>query len=126
MMKKFRMDSEIMADFRKSNVGFHGDVFFVQEQLPKNFEDMKEIKGGVVALGEATGHSHTFFGKKDSFQLRECSETKTKYLRVLEGMGQVIIRHQEHVPTVFPPGTYRIGIQREYDPFSKRIRAVVD
>lgn len=125
-MKEFRNDDLIIANFTKRNVGFHGDVFFVNEKLPADFHTMTKLECGTVALGEATGHSHTFFGEKGSFDLRECPKTKVKYLQVFAGFEMPTIKHQEHRPTMFPPGTYRIGIQREYDPFSKKIRAVVD
>lgn len=122
-MKKFNMTDQITADFTKSKVGFHGDVVLIKEKLPKNFESMKKIEDDCLAYGEATGHMHKCFSEEGGFDLRLCETTQVKYLSVIM---PTTIRHQEHRPTIVPPGTYKIGIQREYDPFSKRIRAVVD
>lgn len=102
--------------------GLHGDVIiFSDEKLPESFSDMPEIKDDCLAYGEATGHAHKLFGGE--FELRECPETKVRHLRVVK---ETVLKHQEHEPRGLPPGNYRIGIQREYDPYSKRVRQVID
>lgn len=104
--------------------GMHGDVIvFSEKALPANFNKMVEIKDSCLAYGEATGHAHKIFGDDNDYKIMECPETKTRYLHVVK---EVMLKHQEHEPRGIPPGNYKIGIQREYDPFSKRIRKVID
>lgn len=102
----------------------HGDVIlYAEESLPISFEDMPVVDDACLAYGEATGHAHKIIGDEGDFFLRECPETKVRHLHVLK---EVVLKHQEHEPRGIPPGKYKIGIQREYDPFSKRIRRVID
>jgi len=44
----------------------------------------------------------------------------------LRVVNPVLLKHQEHSPIKLPPGDYKIGIQREYDPFEQIIREVAD
>lgn len=102
----------------------HGDVIiFGENALPSNFDQMDKVKDACLAYGEATGHLHQIIGRPEAFDLRECQKTKVKYLRVVE---PVMLRHQEHSPIEIDPGVYKIGIQREYDPFEKLTRQVAD
>jgi len=121
-MKAFNEKNPVKADFSKSSYGFHGDVIVYKENsLPKDFDQMKVIKENILAYGEHTGHCHKLFG--ENIDLRECPKTKTKYLRLVD---EVTLKHQEHAPVVLPPGTYRIGIQKEYDHFEEITREVAD
>lgn len=104
--------------------GLHGDVIlYAETDLPGGFEKMNDVKDACLAYGEATGHAHKIFGDEGDFILRECPETRVRHLHVLK---EVVLKHQEHEPRGIPPGKYKIGIQREYDPFSKRVRQVID
>lgn len=109
----------------QSEVGdnfMHGDVVVFNEgMLPVDFDLMPEITDACLAYGEATGHMHKLFGGK--FELREHPQTKTRWLKVVT---PVMLKHQEHTPIEINPGLYRIGIQREYDPFEKIARQVQD
>lgn len=110
--------------FKPGEYALHGDVIlFMEESIPGDFEDMKKLDDGVLALGEATLHMHKIIGEPDHYDLRECPKTKTRHLRVVE---PVMLKHQEHSPFILPPGDYKIGIQREYDPFEKLVRRVAD
>lgn len=101
--------------------GFHGDVVLYCEDLPKDFSSMKQLKDNTLALGEATGHCHVLFG--EDIDLREEPKTKEKYLKLVK---PATLKHQEHNPVILPPGTYRIGIQKEYDHFEQESRNVAD
>lgn len=102
----------------------HGDVIvFSESDLPTDFESMDIVEDSCLAYGEATGHIHKIIGETDDFELRECPKTKTRHLKVVK---PVMLKHQEHSPIEINPGNYRIGIQREYDPFTKKIRRVID
>lgn len=108
------------------NYALHGDVilFMVNEsERPGNFENLPKEPNNALAYGELTGHIHQIFGEPGDFDLRVDEQTKTRHLRVVR---PVTLKHQEHSPIKLPPGDYRIGIQREYDPFSKIIRQVAD
>lgn len=72
----------------------------------------------VLAEGESTGHRHEVFGLADLYALDE-----QLYLEVT---GEAELRHQEHLPITLPPGTYAVGIVREYDHFAEEARRVVD
>lgn len=98
-----------------------GDVLFFNraDELPRG---CKRRKGRTVALGEATGHHHTFaegvaiLDAPDGrvFVVNETSEPKT-------------LVHQEHKETTFAPGVpYEFGQVREKDWFTEMVRPVVD
>jgi hypothetical protein len=96
-----------------------GDVLFCKvKALPEG--NQKKRESGVVALGEATGHSH-----------RVCIEQGAEVLEIGEGLfvrvsaeGGVSIEHQEHGAIQLPTGDYSVSIQREYAP--EEIRNVAD
>jgi len=123
MYKPFNMENPIIVKHLDAgDVIIHGDVIlFAEESLPKEFSTFNRLEDNTLALGESTFHLHKLFG--DNIDLRENPDTKVKYLKLVV---PAMLRHQEHRQITLPPGNYRIGIQREYDPFSKRIRAVVD
>lgn len=124
-MKPFNEEKALKRkDLKIGDWGFHGDVFFEVVKPTKGFDSMQELEEPVLAYGEATGHLHKIIGDPKDFSLRECPKTKTKYLRVVK--NAVLLKHQEHRVEEFTPGDYKIGIQREYDPWSKQIRRVAD
>jgi len=98
-----------------------GDTLFFNRttQLPAG---CKKRKSRTIALGEATGHHHTFdegvavMDAPDGrvFVINETNEPKT-------------LTHQEHHKTVFAPGVpYEFGQVREKDWFSEMVRTVID
>lgn len=123
-MKPFNEHGTQQAKFKKSgDEALHGDVILTKAEMPEDFESMPVVKDACLAYGEATGHMHKIFGDEGSFDLRECPKTKVRHLRVV---SPVSLKHQEHSPIILPPGGYRIGIQKEYDPFEKLTRQVAD
>lgn len=128
-MKPFNEHEEPKQWNFKDGQELHGDVIVEKiEDLPESFEFMKKEPMDALAYGEASGHIHKLFKMTDlpsgsyAFDLRE-KDDGTKYLKVIE---PVVLKHQEHLPRIIPPGNYKIGIQREYDPFLKIARQVVD
>lgn len=128
-MKPYNEENPILGSESKiGDVIMHGDVFLTKvEALPEDFEKMKKSKDDCLAYGEATGHHHKLFrfGEESgaaAFDLR-ISKNGDRYLKVLE---PTILKHQEHRPIEIEPGNYNIGIQREYDPFEKLTRKVID
>lgn len=100
-----------------------GDVLLVPvPDLPKNVEQEKEEKAGLVILayGEVTGHHHRFKsggGKRVRAYRMPNSEDRFVTLR---GHGR--LEHEEHDTISVPPGNYQVIIQEEYISESERRR----
>lgn len=123
-MKPFNEHGNTVAKFEsQGDEGLHGDVILTKAEFGSEFESMTIIPDSCLAYGEATGHAHKIFGNPEDFSVRECPKTKTRHLRVV---NPVALKHQEHDKVILPPGDYRIGIQREYDPFEELTRQVAD
>ena len=76
-------------------------------------------KSLTVALGEATGHHHTF--RKGMVQV--LIEQEQQFVKVT---GQnAILEHQEHEELILPKGKYKVIRQRVFDTL-KGIRQVMD
>lgn len=93
--------------------------------IPQN---AKRISLRPVALGEVTGHHHSFMsnvatGVADLVEMYEGNDGKT-YVRVLGEPGEVSLVHQEHKAHVVPPGEYSVTIQQENTDWGAR--AVAD
>lgn len=77
----------------------------------------KRIPLRPVALGEVTGHHHSFMSnvaEVDIADLVEMYEYDGKtYVRVLGEPGGVSLVHQEHKAHVVEPGEYVVTIQQE-------------
>ncbi len=88
-----------------------GDVLLIQEdKLPEGCLE-EEVCGTriVLALGEATGHSHAI----DASFARAYQNSGERYL--VAQMGAVL-KHEEHDHLSIKPGVYRVLKQREYEP----------
>ena len=132
-----------------------GDVLFIKSSREVEYDNNKDsssIRLGqyskakknvdpvdgktTVALGEGTGHSHTFY---DNDNADTVVNTYGK-AQSIQGLGEVpmyvevkakpekfaIIKHEEHKPLSLPPGMYRTRIVKEFDHLSQRTRNVVD
>lgn len=78
---------------------------------------MKKIKGGILAEGEVTGHSHRV--DVDVFETDE----KT---RVFDVKDKTIVKHEEHKEIEIPQGEYESDRVVEYDHFNEEARRVAD
>jgi len=84
-----------------------GDLFFVKtEEIPS---DAQPIEGGVIARGEATGHTHRV-RSGTGIALMVAGVT---YVRAL---AEAFVDHQEHSTIILPPGNWEVFRQREYTP----------
>lgn len=104
---------------------FHhqGDVPCYPHKGKVSGEKVKHDGKLTLALGEATGHHHTVYVPK----IEDMEAYKTANGGwILKLRTEGIIRHQEHKEIVLPPGTYRVGREREMDWFQKAVRKVVD
>jgi len=94
-----------------------GDVLIFPKSVPKG----ATIKAGraILAFGEATGHCHEAIG--DGVEMYE--KDGALYLSAPHGAK---VTHQEHHTQTLDPGTYQIGIVKEYDHFAEEARNVRD
>lgn len=99
-----------------------GDVcIFEVDGLPEGVTPVKPNNGVyTLALGEATGHSHTVC--VDDCKMFESAD-HTLFMVVEK---ETEVRHQEHKRIKMKPKTYKIGIVREADPFTEEINKVRD
>lgn len=126
----FKKENSELMDFSEVNQCLHGDVIIEKiNNLPSDFNSMKDEPNNALAYGEVTGHSHMLFRLNEhgmeaggGFSLKQ-SNDGTKFLLVDQ---PIEVRHQEHDPRIIPPGKYKIGIQKEYDVWNKRLREVAD
>ena len=96
-----------------------GDVLILSvDSIPKTIRSI-ERDHLTLALGEATGHSHTITCEK-----AELLEDVTTLERWMTLPSETEIVHQEHFPITIPPGNYRVIRQVEYTP--AEIRNVQD
>ena len=96
----------------------HGDVCFHEVESIKG-EKVKHKGKYVVALGEATGHSHTLLCK--AMEIRNDGGRNQIYL---EQEAELV--HQQHKPLKMMKGRYVQIQEREIDHFSGAVRKVVD
>lgn len=87
-------------------------------QTSKIPKDAKRVPLRPVALGEVTGHHHSFMSNvaeldaADRVEMYEGADGQT-YVRILGELGEVSLVHQEHKAHVVPPGEYSVVIQQE-------------
>jgi len=98
-----------------------GDVLIKQvDSIPKEAVGKKKGSEVTIALGEATGHHHTLYGKLPISLLQFNDK---RFLQIQE---EVELRHQEHHCLKIDPGKYEIIIEQEHDYYDKEIKKVVD
>lgn len=99
-----------------------GDILLSPiSELPKGLK----LKDKVLALGEATGHSHRFEDDDDTVLVHVNSGGK-QYVEVLK---PTTLKHQEHGDIPVLEGLYELRQQREFDAtadIGKQTRTVVD
>ena len=85
----------------------HGDVQLVKvDSIPSDAISLGDRKW--LALGEVSGHAHRI----DVGELFETKDGKL-YLQ-LKKAGK--LSHEEHTTKLIEPGTYLVGIKRQYNP----------
>jgi hypothetical protein len=93
----------------------HGDVFIILDAGGQD-PNAKPRRDRTLALGEATGHTHTLTAGT------VYGELAGRQWIVLDEPAE--LKHQEHDTLVIPPGVHEVRIQREYHP--EEIRRVMD
>lgn len=123
-MKPFNEHGTKVANMKVGDYALHGDVIIERVgDLPTDFAKLEVEAKNALAYGEATGHIHQLQGEAGvDFDLR-VNKNNERHLRIV---NPTMLKHQEHSPILLQPGEYKIGIQREYDPFEKLTRRVQD
>lgn len=91
-----------------------GDVLIERvDSMPKPGTEIDRESDGatVLALGETTGHRHAIHNENVCFLSVE--GTTDRFLMIPEFAKLV---HEEHGEILLPAGTFRVRIQREYQP----------
>lgn len=96
-----------------------GDVLLTECEIPKNavcierrLDGHPDVKGIVLAAGEATGHHHVV---SDPYaRLFEVPGTRERFIRVSKRGASVV--HEEHDTIDLGAGELKITRQREYEP----------
>lgn len=100
----------------------HGDVLlFKVDEIPKTGSP---VTTGILAYGEATGHTHRVHGNFDLFaadvaenqEFDVYGEDSAMLLRV---HSAATISHEEHHAIEIPAGDYVVLIESEYEPKSE-------
>lgn len=102
----------------------HGDLLIQKvDSVPKT---AKKTDGLTLALGEATGHHHTF-GNGDVQVYDNPSAKDDEPVKWFEVKSKsASLEHQEHRKINIDQGIYSLSIEREYNPFDNVIRQVTD
>lgn len=121
----------------KNQIYAQGDVLLQKvDSLPSG---VKKKDGATLALGEHTGHHHTFYDSDlaiatkshnpflDGFGSKNVnlyeSENQELFAEIL---APVFLKHQEHKSFKVDIGTYKIGIVQEFDYHEMETRKVID
>ncbi|MBI5698533.1 MAG: hypothetical protein HZC29_08680 [Thaumarchaeota archaeon] len=110
----------------------HGDVDGIPIELTSLIEIPREAKpiGKIVMQGTANGHSHRIrdgqvlmLEKPTDVKIADEVMQVNRFLRV---PNDTIIEHEEHPDVEVLKGDYVIVQERNYNPFDKQIRRVID
>lgn len=101
---------------KKANkIARHGDILFVRTKT--KIGEKTDTK--TVALGEVTGHHHTFDGDVVCY-------ADDEVVKSVEIISDAPITHQEHEAITLEKGVYKVYRKQEYDPFGQVLRQVRD
>lgn len=100
-----------------------GDILF--EKIDEVDKSKQKLDTKTVALGEITGHSHSFEKQSQVLLSKRADEDVPTQLVVLDESGAQLT-HQEHLPIQIPKGVYRIRREQSYNPFLKNIQRSAD
>lgn len=99
-----------------------GDILF--EKIDEIDSNKQVLDTKTVALGEVTGHSHSFSKQSQVLLSKKVDEDVPTQLVVLDESAQ--LTHQEHLAINIPQGVYRIRREQSYNPFLKNIQRSAD
>lgn len=109
-----------------------GDILLEQidtgiVRAPSNMTPINNSR--TLALGEATGHHHSFTNPQQQVLLyrdaKNGKPTEPELVQVVSEEGATLT-HQEHKAIHVPQGTYKVVREQEYNPFLKQLQRTVD
>jgi len=116
--------------------GHQGDVQFKMiDTLPGN---ATKVENKPLAYGETSGHVHVLTGdvellEAEGRKFAVVGKGKARLQHILEGNLKPFCMTEvkelpiaDHKSILFPPGTYEIGIQKQFNPFEKVFENVQD
>lgn len=105
--------------YRQGDVLLRGPI-----QRPENLRALPVTAASraILALGEATGHHHSFSPGAATLYAPEENAVECTHVEIAEAMA--LLEHQEHDSIALAPGCYEVIRQREYAP--EAIRRVAD
>lgn len=103
------------------NIYRHGDVDIIPTDKKVSGNKSKSV---ILAYGEVTGHKHVLSALDKKTFIQQVLGEAEHLIKISNGRAQ--LTHQEHSPLILSPGTYEVKIEREYDPFLKKINEVKD
>ena len=99
-----------------------GDVLLRRlDKLPEGEQKLLSKGRCVLAHGES-GHSHVI--EDDEAELIQIGERIL--LKLTKAIPSEPLKHEEHGPQKYAPGIWEVGRVREFDPFLKMTRQVID
>lgn len=107
----------------KSKAIRQGDILVVPcDTIPSTAVPVEPTNGRlIVALGEATGHHHSFPHRPEIAMFREGGSGSGLYIKA---DAPIALEHQEHSALVIEKGTHRVINQRTFA--AGMVRQVVD
>lgn len=100
----------------------HGDVsLHPTDKIPEGATEIKTEMRHVIQHGE-TGHKHVITKERET-DIEMFEKDGEVYIKVNRA---VPLSHEEHRTLTVEPGIYIKKIEREYDPFEKQLRKVID
>lgn len=103
--------------YRQGDVALYGPI-----ARPEGLQKIPVEGRAKIALGEATGHHHSFAPGTVALLAPNKKAPECTHVEIAEALAA--LEHQEHAPIQIPAGFYRVIRQREYSP--EEIRRVVD
>ena len=103
-----------------------GDILF--RQVNKPVEEGCEVlpNSKTVALGELTGHHHSFGGNDQMLVFKDKKARNNNEPVAIQVLAPAELTHQEHFAIQFEPGYYKIVREQEYNPMTKQLQRAVD
>lgn len=99
-----------------------GDILFekISDYSSTEFTELQKLDTKTVALGELTGHHHSFKKNDQVLLFKKPEEELPSLVTVFDGTST--LTHQEHKPIQFEKGVYKITREQSYNPFLKNIQ----
>lgn len=118
-----------MKGFKKTAA--QGDVFFIRkDNLPEGLKPLSPVDGRLVVAHSETGHSHVMVIDREDDPNAVIFESDNPLIAWLQINRPTTLEHlrpfDTHEAITFEPGFYEVRRQREYDPYEKLARQVMD